>query len=415
MPQLKNVWFIAMKDLKLFFRDRFAFLFATLFPFLFATMFYFLMGGVGAQDSRLVLHLATLEAPGGLSYQILESLEKPAGTELAPGQPEIVWDRDYDQAYRAVTDNKLAGFIAFPADFTQVVTTGGSTTLDVVVNAQSTNTLAALNGLAGEIAARVSLDKVAADATVDVLVQQALAAGKTPDAAQIQQAVTGFYANQADAATSPIAIDVQKVGEVEAENPSNWVIPGYLVMFVFFTAALGAEAIVRERKNQTLERLLAGSVRREAILGGIFSGIAIKGLIQIGVFWIVGSLVFKIDMGLSPAAVIILSVLMVLMSSAFAVMLATLGRSERGTGAIAVVSSLALAPLGGCWWPLFITPRWMQFLAQVTPHGWATTGFNKLMLFGGDFASVVPNMLMLLVFTVVFGALAVWRFRTNAT
>jgi ABC-2 type transport system permease protein len=415
MHQMKYVWFIALKDLKLFFRDRFAFLFALLFPFLFATMFYFLMSGAGTQDSRLVLHLTTLEAPGGLSYQILESLETPAGTELGPGQPEIVWDRDYGQAYQAVTDNKLAGFIAFPADFTRVVTTGGNTALDVIVNAQSTNTLAALDGLAGEIASRVNLDKVAADATVEVMVQQAMAAGKTPDAAKIQQAVTDFYAQPADAAASPIAIDVQKVGEVEAANPSNYVIPGYLVMFVFFTAALGAEAIVRERKNQTLERLLAGSVKREAILGGIFSGIVVRGLIQIAVFWIVGSLIFKIDMGLSPAAVIILSVLMVLMSSAFAVMLATLGRSERGTGAIAVVCSLTLSPLGGCWWPLFITPRWMQFLAQLTPHGWATTGFNKLMVFGGDFASVVPNMLVLLGFAVVFGALAVWRFRTSAS
>ncbi len=35
MHQLKYVWFIALKDLKLFFRDRFAFLFALLFPFLF--------------------------------------------------------------------------------------------------------------------------------------------------------------------------------------------------------------------------------------------------------------------------------------------------------------------------------------------------------------------------------------------
>ena len=414
MPQLKYAWFIAMKDLKLFFRDRFAFLFALLFPFLFATMFYFLMSGVGAEDPRLVLHMATLEAPGSLSYQILESLETPAGAELEPGQPELVWERDYNQAYKAVTDKTLDGFITFPADFTQVVMTGGSTALEVVVNAQSTDTLVVLSSMAGEIASRVNLEKVAADATVEVLEQQALATGKIPDATQIQQTVTDFYANQTDTVMSPISIDVEKVGEVEAENPSNWVIPGYLVMFVFFTAALGAEAIVRERKNQTLERLLAGSVRREAILGGIYTGIAIRGLIQIGVFWIVGSLIFRIDMGLSPAAVIILSVLMVLMSSTFAVMLATLARSERSTGAIAVVCSLALAPLGGCWWPLFITPRWMQFLGQLTPHGWATAGFNKLMVFGGDFASVVPNMLILLGFTVVFGALAVWRFHTSA-
>jgi ABC-2 type transport system permease protein len=204
------------------------------------------------------------------------------------------------------------------------------------------------------------------------------------------------------------------VGEVEPENAANYVIPGYLVMFVFFTAALSAEAIVRERRNHTLERLLAGSVRRESILGGIFAGTAAKGLIQLLIFWTVGILAFNIDLGLSPVAVILISILMVLMSSAFAIMLATLARTQRSAGSIAVLASLVLAPLGGCWWPLFILPKWMQAIAKITPHGWANTGFNKLMVSGAEFGAVVPEMLVLAGFAVVFGIIAVWRFRTSS-
>jgi len=36
----------------------------------------------------------------------------------------------------------------------------------------------------------------------------------------------------------------------------------------------------------------------------------ITGLIQIAIFWVVGILAFHVDLGLSPLAVIILSVLM---------------------------------------------------------------------------------------------------------
>ena len=50
-----------------------------------------------------------------------------------------------------------------------------------------------------------------------------------------------------------------------AEPMSYKVIPGYLMMFVFFTAALSAERIVRERQTHTLERLLTSSVKRESI------------------------------------------------------------------------------------------------------------------------------------------------------
>jgi ABC-2 type transport system permease protein len=414
MKQLKHVWFIAMKDLKLFTRDRFALLFALLFPFLFATMFYFLMSGVGGEDQRLELHLATQEAPGGISYQILEGLETKDESQLEPGEPKIVWDKDYAEIRQAVADKKVAGFIAVPKDFTEGILTGDGTALEVVINVESTSAQVALNGLAQGIAAQVNTQQIAASAIADILVEQEIASGRVPNVAQIQQTVRQLYLNQENTANSILKFSIQKVGEVEAENPSNYVIPGYLVMFVFFAAALAAESIVRERQNQTLERLLASAVKREAILGGIFTGIALKGLVQIAVFWVVGILAFKMDLGLAPGAVILLSILMVIMSSAFAVMLATLSKTQRGAGAIAVVASLALAPLGGCWWPLFITPKWMQFLAQLTPHGWATTGFNKLMVFGGDFSAAVPNMLALVGFAAVFGIIAAWRFRTSA-
>ena len=52
-------------------------------------------------------------------------------------------------------------------------------------------------------------------------------------------------------------------------------------------------------------------------------------------------------------------------------------------------------PSAGCWWPLFITPQWMQSLAKLTPHGWANGGFNKLMLFGAEFGDVTQEMVAL--------------------
>jgi ABC-2 type transport system permease protein len=185
-------------------------------------------------------------------------------------------------------------------------------------------------------------------------------------------------------------------------------------MFVFMAAASSAEMIVRERRNHTLERLLAASVRRESIVLGTFMGMAAKALVQIVVFWTAGILIFNMRLGQSPGAVILLSLLMAVMSAAFAIMLATLARTERSAASIATVTSLVFAALGGCWWPLFITPRWMQFLAKATPHGWATTGFNKLILFSAEPSAVIPEMLALTAFAVAFGVVAVVRFRTSA-
>jgi ABC-2 type transport system permease protein len=402
-----------MKDLKIFATDRATVFFFIVFPFMFIILFNFLMRGTGAEDTRLEVHLATREAAGGLSQQIISAIETKDEAALAPGDPIIIWDKDYNAARQAVIDGRLNGFLAFPADFTQAVTTGSPTELEIFADAGATNTRAVLGGVAAEIASQISTDRVIINATAQLMAMNGATAEEMR--AAIGKITDELFAQgAAGARTTYITYRPEEVGQVEAENPANYVVPGYLVMFVFFAAAVSAEAIVKERQNHTLERLLATSVKRESILGGIYTGSVIRGLIQILIFWAVGILVFKVDLGLSPAAVIILSILMVIMSSAFALMLATLVRTIRSAASLAVITSLLLAPLGGCWWPSFLYPDWLQNIAKITPHAWATEGFNKLMLFGASFGDVWSSMVALLVFTVIFGGIGIWRFRTSA-
>ena len=412
MKSLRQTWFIALKDLRIFTRDRAALFFFIIFPFLFIIMFNFLLKDAGGGDTRLELSLATRESAGGLSYQIINAMVTGNATQLEPGQPVIVWEEDYDAARRAVEDKELGGFVAFPADFTQALTAGTPTSLEVFADADNLNTRTALNGLAAAIASEIGTSQVIIKSSVALAVQSG---SLPPDTESVNKYAQALLARMLAEHPAPfVTFATEKVGEVKAGNPSNYVIPGYLVMFVFFAAAVGAESIVRERQNRTLERLLASSVKRASILGGIFTGSVIKGVAQIVIFWTVGILVFKVDLGLSPAGVIVLSILMVLMSSAFAVMLATLARTQRSAASLAVITSLVLAPLGGCWWPSFLYPEWIQNIARITPHAWATEGFNKLMLFGAEFGAAAPEMLALLGFTAIFGVIAVWRFRTGA-
>jgi ABC-2 type transport system permease protein len=401
MRQLRHIWFIALKDLRLFATDRGALIFFILFPFFFITLFNF-MNLSAVEDAKLQLHIVNQEAEGGLSYKVIDALKEAGDWEITI--------MDYDAAYQAVEDKEIGGFLAFPADFTEGIMTGAGTQLEVVTDAEATSDRAALSGLSQTIASRIGAQYVTANATIDLLIEQGIIA--PDDSAAIGQVIQRILAG--GDGQSFIEYKTVNVGEVEEQSPANWVIPGYLVMFVFFGAALGAETIVRERQNHTLERLLASSVKREAILGGIFTGTAAKGLVQIVLFWGVGLLAFNMDMGNSPAAVIILSILMVIVSAAFSIMLATLVKTQRSAGSIAVLASLLLAPIGGCWWPLFLHPGWLQTLAKITPHGWAMSGFNKLILFGADFGAVVPEMLALVGFAVLFSIIAAWRFRTSA-
>jgi len=419
MKNLKHIWYIAIKDLKLFIKDRLALFFFIAFPFLFILLFNFLLAGVGSEDDRLTLRLLTSEGEGTYSHIIIESMEtKGDPDELPKGDPQIVWlkDIDYETAKQQVEDKTLSGFLAFPHNFSEEIIdfqtdilAGGTPTLDialeVVVNPDSTNQQVALNALAN----RIALDMNAMQATMKSTAE--LMDDPTDALTTLFQQLN---TNQLTEGLPTISYQSEQFGKVEAENAANYVIPGYLVMFTFFAALQGGAQIVQQRQNNTLERMLTSSVSKEAILGGTFLGIFLRGFLQIAIFWTLGTLAFNIDLGIAPTAVILVSILMVFMSSACAIMLATLIKTERAADGIATLTALVMAPLGGCWWPLFITPKWMQFIAKITPHAWANTAFNKLMVFGADFGSVVPEMLVLIGFAVAFGAIALWRFRVSA-
>jgi linearmycin/streptolysin S transport system permease protein len=411
MKNLRHMWFIAMKDLKRFTTDRASVFFFIIFPFLFIIMFNFLLKGAFNEDTRLELHMLTQES-AGMSQQILSAMETKDQSLLPPGDPVIIWDKDYAEARQKVIDGKLDGFLAFPADFTQSVMAGKPVNLEIFADTGKVNTRAALNGVAQAISSRFVTDAVIVHATAQLMAENGATQAEINTA--ISRITASLFSGGISGMETPFLTFVtQKIGEVKDVNPSNYVIPGYLVMFVFFAAAVGAQSIVWERQNHTLERLLSSSVQKESILGGTYLGLLIKGLVQIIIFWGFGIIVFHVDMGLSPGAVILLSLLMVVMSAAFSLMLATLVRTTRSAGSLAVITSLLLAPLGGCWWPLFLYPDWLQNIAKISPHAWATEGFNKLMLFGAGFGDAVSSMVALVVFTVIFGAIAIWRFRTS--
>ncbi len=99
---------IALNSLKLFATDRMALFFFILFPFMFVILFTFLLGGATQHDERMELHLVTQETSGGLSRMIIDYLQTKDESELKPGEPRFVWDKDYYKALQEVEQNVAA-------------------------------------------------------------------------------------------------------------------------------------------------------------------------------------------------------------------------------------------------------------------------------------------------------------------
>ena len=76
----------------------------------------------------------TQEENDGLSHRIARALETDDVDELDPGELIIVWDEEYDEALQAVESNSTSGFLSFPEDFTDGISLGYGSSIDVVVD-----------------------------------------------------------------------------------------------------------------------------------------------------------------------------------------------------------------------------------------------------------------------------------------
>ena len=363
--------------------------FSLAFPLMFVLAFTIALSGVGEDEGRLTLTIVTREE-AGTSRGIIDDLVSTEDSNTA------FQTMEYEQASAMVESGELDGFLAFPADFSDAMESGAPINLELVSHADRPFTQAALAGLAGSISGRLEAGRTAASAAASL-------AGQDGGAIDAASSLAG----------EPIvSFEIEQVGELRPFKASNFTLPGYLTMFVFFAAMMGATAITRERNNQTLERLLSNGVSGRTVLAGKYLGLVYVAMVQLAVLWIVGLLGFGIDLGHSPVAVIGISIVLALTSAAFAVLMATIVRTERTADATGVLISMMLAPIGGSWWPLFIAPEWLRSLALFTPHGWANTGFNKLMLFGAEFGDVLPEFMALGGMGIAFIAVALWRSRT---
>ena len=140
-------------------------------------------------------------------------------------------------------------------------------------------------------------------------------------------------------------------------------------------------------------------------------GLVALGLVQLAAGMLLGTFLFKMGWGPDLPTVLGILVLWAGFVATLGILLGSFAKTEGQAVGIGVISSNVLAALGGCWWPIEITPAWMQQLARFLPTGWAMDAMHQLAIFQNGPATVVWHALALVVGALVIGALAAKRFR----
>ncbi len=375
---LKDILFIARKDLKYTLRAR-----ETVFwVFIMPIVFFYFIGTItgGFAPGASVEHVAVWqEGEGGfLADQLAQRLEEQDYTIVRPDSLPAM--------------ENWAKQVYIPSAFTDSILAGNA--VDVIFD----NRTEGLNRSFHDIRVGLSIYTLLADVIV------AGSGGDGPSEASIAEL---------NAMPRALKLEVEQAGErVIPPTGFEQAIPGILVMFTLLVMATsGAILLVIERRQGLLRRLASTPISRLSIVLGKWAGKFAVGIVQIGFGMIAGTLIFKMNWGSNLPSIILLMLCYGSMMAALGMVLGSIARNEAQATAIGVIAANSLAALGGCWWPIEIVPAWMQKLQLFLPTGWAMDGLHKLISFGAGPASVLPHILGMFAATLLLVALATRFFR----
>jgi linearmycin/streptolysin S transport system permease protein len=169
--------------------------------------------------------------------------------------------------------------------------------------------------------------------------------------------------------------------------------------------------ILLERQRGLWKRLRSAPISRGSLLvSKTLSSAAIAFVILIAAFLFAG-IVFGVRIQGSVVGFLAVCLGCALMASTFGLLIASIGKTPGGSRGVASLAVLLMVMLGGAWMPTFIFPAWLQRLTVVIPTRWAVDGLDAMTWRGlGGGAAVLPT-LALVGFAILFGTLALARFR----
>jgi len=380
---MKNILFIAWQDVRNQLRQGSTLLWVFVMP----PIFFFFIGtvtggfssGIGGGQATPLTVVA--ESPGFLKDQI--------DLRLAANQFEAEW---VDSLEATVEGESPTRILSFDAGMSDKVLAGEQVKASFETSA---------NALTREFE-EIRMQRALYTALADIVI-----AGATTEPLSAEALIT--------LNNSPRVwqLDVSPAGErVSIPSGFQQAVPGILVMFTLLVLLTSSGSmLVQERTQGLLRRLAATPISKAELIAGKWDGRMVLATIQILVALIVGTFLFKMDWGPNLGMVILVLIAWGGFCASAGLWLGTVANTQAQAGGLGVLAANVLAALGGCWWPIEITPEWMQFVQKLIPTGWTMDALHKLISFQATAASVIPNIAMLLVATVVFGVLAVRRFR----
>lgn len=389
---------IIKKDIIVRFNSPVEWLFFFILPVVFILV---LSGGTGGSvDSRFQLEVVD-QAQTDLSASLIDELAdstsvKPVLTKLK----DAVSDFD---------SRLVSAILIIPEGFTTDALKDGDAEIEFRQQPNDPDALIAYQAVQVAVERISSLVEIANASTLKA---EKISAFESDDAKQV------YFDAAFDSAQSLLEEAPQRITAVEGEtadsdnyDPRANSTAGQMITWVF-VPLIGLSAIfANERERGTLRRLLVTPASKALYIGSTIIGQVLIAAVQMLLLILFGALVLHVDWGDSLLALGLIILSSSLAAAALGTMLGTFVKTSGQANGLSLMLGMAMALMGGCWYPLELFPEVIRDIVKVLPTTWAMQGFLDIALRGQGVAGVLPEVLVLLGFALIFFVVGIWRFR----
>lgn len=383
-----KIFVLAKKELIELYRETSGFLFMFLMPAALLVVFNLTLGGAynvgGSKDRPIRITIVNLDQ--GPSGQVLvNNLDSLAWirTETTTSEDEPLTE---EIVREAVMEGRRSSAVVIPADFSSKLrSTEGKPEVRILVDPGIPSQF--IGPIEGAIAGALSAVQFGFD--MSRFSQEALPAKLIREPVQ-QQPVEEEYI----------------FPTVYQQNLS-----GYSVMSIFFLIMSIGSAFISERDIGTFTRILAAPMKKSTYLAGKLMPYLFIAVLQVAFLIILSIVLYQTPIGNDLLALVVITLCTAASSCGLGLLMVTLFNKRGQFEGIAIVIILILTAFSGSFVPRFVLPEAVQQASLFIPQSWSLLAYQDVMVRNLGLMDVLPNCGMLLLFTGLFFAIGVWRFK----
>lgn len=408
---------IAWKDFQVIFADRGLLVVIVVLPAAFSLLFGTINQRAFENSKKsIVFPIAVVnQDPGAYSKQIIKILDEIDALAVTNLASEA-------EAEQQVLASKYVAAVLIPPDLTEKVDAYQPSQITVLVDPTQKNYGGIVTGIMKNVISPV------------VLVGE-LSYGIRTLLSEYQPYEQADEATRRGYEAQSLAVNLAQVQKIQAdpwvkvsaktstgkdlivipESLFSMIVPSFTVMFAFFIVGAMAEVLLKEKQEGSLRRLIASPVPRWTIIAGKMLAYLVFVIAQVTLIFGAASLIFDMPLGDSLLGLFLVTIAMGLAATGLGMLVAAISKTDRQADTTGLLLGFILAGLGGCFSfsaiPLYKAGGTMQTITRFIPQGQALVAYDSLMIQGKSLFETLPHIGALLLFAIVFFAVASWRFK----